>query len=126
MKIKNVGELKKYLEQFPDNLEIKYFNGMVDDWHNVNVVEHELVKEKPSFTLKLINHQNERNGDPIWDKLKPSQYKVREWELRDSLDEELFRDDPSMKKEFSFKKILLFEGITRGLSSFDRMGSIHY
>jgi hypothetical protein len=89
MKIKNIGDLKKYIADLPDSMEIKYYNGMVDDWHNVDVLETELIKEKPSFTLKLINAFNEREGKPLWDKLKKGSFKPRDWEFNEFIEEGL-------------------------------------
>lgn len=122
MKIKNIGDLKKYIADLPDNMEIKYYNGMVDDWHNVDVLETELIKEKPSFTLKLINAFNEREGKPLWDKLKKGLFKPRDWEFNDYIEEE----NKDLLKCFSRKKVLLIQGVKRGKSSFDRMGEIDY
>lgn len=121
MKIKNIGDLKKYIANLPDNMEIKFYNGMVDDWHNVDVLETELIKEKPSLTLKLINYQNERDGLPLWDKLKKGSYKAREWEFNDFIQE-----DSELMKGFNRKKIMLIQGVKRGKSSIDRMGEIEY
>jgi hypothetical protein len=97
MKIKNIGDLKKYIADLPDSMEIKYYNGMVDDWHNVDVLETELIKEKPSFTLKLINAFNEREGKPLWDKLKKGSFKPRDWEFNEFIEEE--GDEFDWKKE---------------------------
>jgi hypothetical protein len=121
MKIKNIGDLKKYIADLPDSMEIKYYNGMVDDWHNVDVLETELIKEKPSFTLKLINAFNEREGKPLWDKLKKGSFKPRDWEFNEFIEE-----DSELMKCFSRKKVLLIQGVKRGKSSFDRMGEIDY
>ena len=125
MKIKNVGELKKFLENFPDNMEIKYYNGMVDDWHNIDVIENVLFKEKPAFTLKLINYQRERNNEPKLTKLTKGSFRAREWEFANEFNQ-TFLDAAEQKRCFSTKKILLFQGKTRGKSTFDRMGDINY
>lgn len=126
MKIKNVGDLKKYLEAFPDNMEVKFYNGMVDDWHNLDVIESELFKEKPSFTLKLINYQRESNNQPKLNKLSKGSYKAREWEFANEFNQTFADDKIEQKKCFSEKKILLFQGQSRGKSTFDRLGDISY
>jgi len=123
MKIKNVGELKKYLEQFPDKMEIKLYNSMVEDWTNITVNEDDLVKEKASYLLYLINSQNELQGKPKIDKLSRIS---GEYVLINTFLEEDLKDHPEEKKNYLFKKILLFQGTSRNKSTFDRLGSIDY
>ncbi len=126
MKIKNVGELKKYLEQFPDDLEIKVYNGIVDDWHNIDVNEQVLIREKPKYTLETINAENIRNGQPLWKKLLPNQYKIREWDFINDNLKFIFHKSPKEKNNYFFKKILLFDIILRNKRAYDRIGTIRY
>ena len=128
MKIKNVGELRQYLSSFPDKTEIKFYNGDVDDWHNVIVDEDELIKEKPSYTLETINYYNESKGLSKWEKLERGKYKEREWEFINSFLADSLERHPEDKKNYSFKKIILFQGMERGKFIYGGryQGDIHY
>ena len=128
MKIKNVGELKQYLSSFPDKTEIKFYNGDVDDWHDIIVDEDKLIKEKPLYTLETINYYNESKGLSKWNKLEKGRYKERDWEFINSFIADRLERHPEDKKNYSFKKIILFQGRERGKSIYGGryQGDIHY
>lgn len=115
-KIRTVGDLKRFLLNFPDKIEIKFYNGDVDDWHNVIVDEDELIKEKPSYTLDTINYYNEQHNIPKWSKLEKGKYKERDWEFINSFLMDEIDRHPEERKNYSFKKILLFQGERRNKS----------
>ena len=113
-------DLIKILEKNPE-MEVKLYNGFVDDWMDISVSEDTLVKEKPSTTLMLINYDRERNNLPKLEKLSNTSYKKRQWEFPNQ-----FADYERDKKDYSFKKIFCINGKRRGLSTFDRLGDIDY
>jgi hypothetical protein len=113
-------DLIKILEQNPEQ-DVKIYNGFVDDWMDIEIYTFELVKEKPSTTLNMINYQNQKKGLPLWDKLQKGKYKIREWEFKNS-----FVDYEKYKKDYSFKSIFLLQGKSRNKSIFDRFGTIKY
>lgn len=113
-------DLIKILEQNPE-MDVKFYNSFVDDWMDIQVDEFTLVKEKPSFTLELINWQNEKQGLPLWDSLKGKNYQKRDWQFQN-----MFTDYNRDKKNYSFKKVFLLQGKKRGITTFDRLGKIKY
>ena len=119
MKIKTVGDLKKYLEGIPDKTEIKYFNGMVDDWMDLDIYPETLSKYKPKFELMIVNLQRLQDGKPELTKLG----RQSEWEIDDNSG---YDDEDELNKNRIFKNILMFGGKRRNKSSFDRMGNIDY
>lgn len=113
-------DLIKILEKNPE-LEIKLYNGFIDDWMDIDISEDILVKEKSSFLLKLINYERKRDGLPEIDKLSKTNYKKRTWEFPNE-----FVDYERDKKNYSFKKVICINGKRRDLSVFDRLGETEY
>jgi hypothetical protein len=44
-----VSDLKKELEKYPDNMDVKLWNGMVEDWMNIKLGVTEVVMEISFF-----------------------------------------------------------------------------
>jgi len=110
-------DLIKILQLNPE-MDVKIYNGVVNDWMDVTLDTYTLVKEKPSTLLELINLQNMKNGLPLWDKLKKGYYKERDWEFENEYN--------INKKGFTHKKVFIIQGKYRNKSNFDRLGEIHY
>lgn len=110
-------DLIKILELNPES-DVKLYNGMVDDWMDIQVDNITLVKERPSRVLEQINFQRNKDGLPLWDKLKKNYYKERDWEFENEYNVH--------KKGFTRKNVLLVQGKLRNKSSFDRLGKINY
>ncbi len=114
-------DLIKILEQNPD-MDVKIYNGVVDDWMDISVDTIRLVKEKPSFVLKMYNLSRlHSNLPPVGKKDIKFFKRGSSWEFESN-----YVDYERDKKEYSFKKILLIQGIRRGKTVFDRIGSINY
>ena len=93
-----VSDLKKELDKYPDNMDIKFYNGMVDDWMNIKLQETEVVMDTPALSKILY----------------PNSKKRKEWEFPNEF---VNYNDPKQKKFYRFKKILLIGGKLRGKMS---------
>lgn len=114
-------DLIKILEKNPEQ-EVKFYNSFVDDWMNISVDEHELVKEKPSYILMLSNLDRKQKGLPEHTLEDIKKYKRgSEWEFKND-----FADYERDKKHYSFKNIFLIQGKSRNKTTFDRLGEISY
>lgn len=112
-----VKDLIKQLSEFPENTEIKFYNGFVDDFQEIDIQENLLIKEKPKAWLPIVNAQNRELGRPEVTKLN----RKTEWELWNE-----FVSPEHLKEFYSQKKVLLLSGKLRGKVCHDRIGSIEY
>ncbi len=113
MKAKDLIEI---LSEHPER-EVKFFNGLVDDWMDIEVYDEILVKEKPSYTLEKINAQNSKYGWPLIDKKEVLRLK-KAWEIS------YYELDNYSKKEFSSKEVFMISGKRRNKITYD--GGIEY
>jgi hypothetical protein len=110
-----VKELKKLLEEYPDNMDVLFYNGLVEDFQDITIRPEELEKQKPSSLMRLINN-------------KPDKYKTvtikqckTTWQLPNP-----FGTEDWWKKEHSYKKVLMIYTYSKGKTYSDRLGSIEY
>lgn len=111
-----VKDLKKILEKYPDNLEIKIHNGFVDDWQDFKVDETFLERYSKSsmeITREVYNKKHNKN-------LELKEFK-NNWEYPN-----IFMSNEDRKKRMIFKNILLIQPKRKGVTSYDRLGKMSY
>lgn len=111
-----IGQLKKELDKFPDNMEIKYYNGFVDDWHDISLEECELYKD----TLETINANVKYMCNLRKTEFTPKTKVKQDWNLN------ILPIPQDHRIMYKFKKCLLICGKKRNKSCGDRIGTISY
>jgi len=122
MKIK---DLKKFLEKYPDDMDIKMELPMVGDWADIKLHHTKLQRMKKEEFVGMCNWQNKeyKLGRKIM-KLSDPDVKKRkmEWEFaQPGLNKQLKIEDV-----YEYKEAIVITNKPRGKSSFDRMGTIEY
>lgn len=126
------NDLIKKLQQIKGNPDIKMWNGYVGDWMNIDIVEHELVKECEEFIRWWVEAEwKERNN--TWEiseegknEIEESvQYRLkeREWDFPNKY---LTPENEKRWYGENRKKIVLIESKLRGKNAYDRLGEISY
>jgi hypothetical protein len=115
-------ELIKILEKFPER-DVKIYLDIVNDWLDIEILDDELVKMKPSYHLDLINYDKMDNKMTLEDYKEKIIINKPKYELKsDFVDYE----NKEIKQNYTFKPIFLMKGKPRGLCTFDRLGKIYY
>ena len=126
------NQLIALLQNIKGNPEVKLWNGMVEDWMDIEVVESELVKECKEFvrfrfeaSWKQENRTFEIPPDvqeEIDEEIEKA-YKKEPWEFPNQY---VSVEDEKRWYGNNRKKILLINGKLRGKSTYDRLGEMNY
>jgi hypothetical protein len=132
--------MKKYklinlIQQIEGNPDIFLWNGMVEDWMEIDptLVELEMVKQRKEHVAKHIRFQYQKDNDAFYltpeqeinlSKIIEESYKKHysQWELPNRYVE------PQEFKEWygKSKKVIIINAKTKGKKSFDRFGEVSY
>ena len=123
------NDLIKKLQQIEGNPEIVLWNGMVGDWMPIgNLSEAYLTKITKQYWLESVSRDhaiNNRNWDyKIPEEDTPTlekQYRKFQWESNDFVTSEDIK-----KKRYKKKRIIYIDAKVRGVTTFDRIGSLKY
>jgi hypothetical protein len=127
------NQLIEQLQKIKGNPEIKMWNGLVEDWMNIQLCEQEFVKESEDFIrwniemawkernqkLEIPEEAQIRIEEVIKERLKDRQWELPNQYLQTKEDEERWYGKNK-------KKLVLINGKTRGKSIEDRLGKVHY
>jgi len=126
------NKLIELLQNIKGNPEVKLWNGMVDDWMDICIVESELVKESEEFLRWQVEAQWKQDNK-VWEIPAEVQHqlnetihhlcKKREWDFPNPY---VSAEDEKTWYGKNRKKILLIDGKKRGKTTFDRLGDISY
>jgi hypothetical protein len=126
------NKLIELLQKIEGNPEVKLWNGMVQDWMDIQVVENELVKECKDF-VRFRFEASWKQDNKTWeippdvqtqlDKQIDEAYKNEEWEFVNPF---VSQKDEKLWYGKNRKKILLIDGKKRGKTTFDRLGDMSY
>jgi hypothetical protein len=117
--------LIKYLQGIKDNPEVVLWNGFVEDYMPIAVVEPlTLYREDREHVRSMLNHSLFRTKRaPVSEEGLEEAMQYRDWELPNSFySEEQIRDYYKGNK----KTVLIIEAGERGKSIFDRRGTVRY
>lgn len=111
------------------NADVLLWNGMVGDWMDINLVSGDLVKMTEKSYLEANLHERMRD-EKNWEyefsseelaDLRKMYRKVCKWETNQFVTEEDIKAG-----RYKRKQVLYVDGKPRGVSTFDRLGSIEY
>ena len=123
------NDLIKLLQNIKGNPEVLLWNGMVGDYMHIDKpVKGDLVKmEKKYYLESLINEKRINRRD--WS-YNPSDSDIKKWETAycDKQWEynEFVTQEDIKEKRYKSKRVLYLQAKKRGVSTFDRLGSIEY
>jgi hypothetical protein len=126
------NQLIEQLQKIKGNPEIKMWNGLVEDWMNIEIVECELVKRcAEHIRWRVEMDWKERNK--TWeipadvqthlDQIIKEQIKTEEWEFPNR-----YLDEKGEKEWYgkNRKKVVMIESKPRNKTYADRLGKISY
>ena len=127
------NQLIEQLQKIKGNPEIKMWNGFVEDWTNIELVECELVKRCKEYIRwgieeewKQENRSREIPADvqQHLDELIKEQVKEEEWDFPN----QFIKTEEESKRWYSKnkKKFVMIDAKKRNKSCFDRLGEISY
>lgn len=125
------SDLIAALNAIPGNPEIKLWNGMVGDWMDIDkeLVPSDLVKQTFEHYVEMIRLErchDLKNWDVQLDdeeiaELRKSYKQYINWECN-----QFVKEDDIKEKRYRRKNIFYINGKRRGVSTFDRLGSLEY
>lgn len=125
------NELIALLNNVPGNPDIKLWNGMVGDWMDLDkeLVPADLVKQTFEHYVEMCRLDrcyHEKNWDiKLSDEeiaeLRQSYKQYIDWECN-----EFIKEDDIKEKRYRRKNIVYINGKRRGVSTYDRLGSLEY
>lgn len=117
------SDLIKLLEEIPDDTEILFYNGFVEDWHEIEIEKSELCKPKEDIHKRLVVLEKYFNAkveypdeETIQEQMKSVADFEFDWEFNGYATEDTHE----------FKEVFLICGKERGKDSFDRLGTMCY
>lgn len=126
------NKLIEALQKIKGNPEVKLWNGMVEDWMDISLVESELVKESKEFIRWWVEAEwkQENRAEIIpediqkeLDRVISERCKNSEWSFPNHY---LKPEDFSRWYGKNRKKLILIDGKKRGKTTFDRLGDVSY
>ncbi len=126
------NQLIEQLQKIKGNPEIKMWNGLVEDWMNIEIVECELVKrcaEHIRFCIEMEWKRQYKSWEipadvqQHLDQIIKEQIKTEEWEFPNR-----YLDEKGEKEWYgkNRKKVVIIESTKRNKSVYDRLGEISY
>jgi hypothetical protein len=127
------NQLIEQLQKIKGNPEIKMWNGLVEDWMNIELVECELVKRCKEYIRwgieeewKQENRSREIPADvqQHLDDLIKEQVKEEEWDFPN----QFITTEEESKRWYgkNRKKFVMIDAKKRNKSTYDRLGEISY
>jgi hypothetical protein len=125
-----VKDLKKSLEELPDDLDVKMLLPLVDDWADIKLKNVCLYRMKKDVRSEVINRQNEeffnkelgqdRKTDYTPEDMPDEDWKLYNGFVFSSISQEDFYET------YETKEALVISNKTRGKTDYDRNGTIEY
>jgi hypothetical protein len=127
------NQLIEQLQKIKGNPEIKMWNGFVEDWTNIELVECELVKRCKEY-IRWGIEEEWKQENRSWeipadvqqhlDDLIKEQVKEEEWDFPN----QFIKTEEESKRWYSKnrKKFVMIDAKKRNKSTYDRLGAIHY
>lgn len=125
------NDLIGLLAAIPGNPDVKLWNGMVGDWMDIDkdLVSADLVKKTFEHYVEMCRLDrcyNEKNWDIQFSEkeiadLRQSYKQYVSWECNEFVDEKDIKE-----KRYRRKNIVYINGKRRGVSTWDRLGSMEY
>lgn len=117
-------ELIDYLQNIKGNPDVIFYNGFVDDWHNISIEENILSREVANDVeyRKILDFERDEKGiNPITDNEFSNwikKHKKGKWILNEIEECSLYK--------IQKKKIILIQAKIKGENYFDRCGKMSY
>ena len=124
-----VKELIEELQKLPNDMEVKMFLPIVEDWVDINIDVSELNRLKREVKLDVTNKQNkhfneeyghDRRTDYTIDDIKEDDWELYDYIAMSSTSKEEYDE------WYEKKNIALISNVLKGKSSYDRMGEMEY
>lgn len=129
MKLSKLIQVLQNAQDMGGDVDVLLWNGMVGDWMDIDITPSDLVKMTEKSYLEVNLHERQRE-ERNWDyeftpeelaDLKKMYRKVCKWEANQFVTQEDIKDG-----RYKSKKVLYVDGKRRGVSTFDRLGTIEY
>lgn len=124
------NDLIKQLQEIKGNPEVALWNGFVGDYMHIDKpMQSELVKMHKDYWIESVRLEGCRDRKDWSYQLPEAEIKELErrhkteiqWEMNEYVDEE-----DIAKKRYTKKSVVFLQAKKRGISTFDRAGSIEY
>lgn len=124
------NDLIKLLTELEGNPEVVLWNGMVGDWMPIDskLIEGELVKRTEQHFLETVRFEKCRDRQD-WEYQLPEEevaqlkksYRGHDWE-----DNDFVTDEDLTQKRWKKKRVVYINAKKRGVSTWDRLGTMKY
>ena len=122
------NDLISYLQSIDGNPEVLIWNGFVDDWHRIEPSVVKLTKIDKKYFFESYRLSRCLANEDLSYQLTPEELKKCElnYARHDYSHNELIYQEDIKQKQYKQKKVVMLQGKSRVVSTFDRIGGLFY